>query len=231
MTHQANCTLPVELTEKINSGGLGSLPELIQVIVNNAMQVEREKYLQARHYERSEKRSGYANGYKPKRVKTRMGEIDFEIPQVREGGFYPSALEKGIRSERALTISLAEMYVQGVSTRKVRNILESLCGTQVSTSQVSRAAKEMDNILQGQVLGVSVSLSEQEMHWRTFLRGLQQRGLTGVELITSDDHAGLQAARRDVFGSTPWQRCQFHIQQNAQSYVPRMSMRGDIQCA
>jgi transposase-like protein len=272
MTHQANCTLPVELTEKINSGGLGSLPELIQVIVNNAMQVEREKYLQARHYERSEKRSGYANGYKPKRVKTRMGEIDFEIPQVREGGFYPSALEKGIRSERALTISLAEMYVQGVSTRKVRNILESLCGTQVSTSQVSRAAKEMDNILQAwrerplekmpyvfvdaryekvrdngqirdaavlmalgikesgqrQVLGVSVSLSEQEMHWRTFLRGLQQRGLTGVELITSDDHAGLQAARRDVFGSTPWQRCQFHIQQNAQSYVPRMSMRAEV---
>jgi transposase-like protein len=164
------------------------------------------------------------------------------------------------------------MYVQGVSTRKVRNILESLCGTQVSTSQVSRAAKEMDNILQAwrerplekmpyvfvdaryekvrdngqirdaavlmalgikesgqrQVLGVSVSLSEQEMHWRTFLRGLQQRGLTGVELITSDDHAGLQAARRDVFGSTPWQRCQFHIQQNAQSYVPRMSMRAEV---
>jgi len=258
--------------EKINAEGMEGLAGLIQVIVNRAMQFERERYLQAGRYERTEERIGHANGYKPKRVKTRVGEIDFEIPQVREGGFYPAALEKGMRSERALTISLAEMYVQGVSTRKVKNIVESLCGAEVSSSQVSRAAAEMDAILQAwrerplgkmpflfvdaryekvrdnsqirdaavllavgvtesgkrQVLGVSVSMSEQEMHWRTFLQDLKKRGLDGVQLITSDDHAGLQAARRDVFGSTPWQRCQFHIQQNAQSYVPRISMRSEV---
>ena len=272
MTHQTDCTLPQGLMDKVKAKGLEGIPELIRVIVNSAMQAEREQYLQAGRYERTEERIGHANGYKPKRVKTRMGEIDFEIPQVREGGFYPAALEKGMRSERALTITLAEMYVQGVSTRKVKTIIERLCGAEVSASQVSRAAGELDGILQAwrerplgkmpflfvdaryekvrdhsqirdaavllavgvtesgkrHVLGVSVSLSEQEMHWRTFLQGLKERGLDRVQLITSDDHAGLQAARRDVFGSTPWQRCQFHIQQNAQSYVPRVSMRAEV---
>lgn len=73
-----------------------------------------------------------------KTVKTRVGEITLDVPQVREGGFYPAALEKGLRSERALTLTLAEMYVQGVSTRKVSAIMERLYGTGVSASQVSR---------------------------------------------------------------------------------------------
>jgi transposase-like protein len=134
--------------DKVSAEGLEGIPELIRVIVNSAMQAEREHYLQASRYERTEERIGHANGYKPIRVKTRVGEIDFEIPQVREGGFYPAALEKGMRSERALTITLAEMYVQGVSTRKVKAIIERLCGAEVSSSQVSRAAGELDGILQ-----------------------------------------------------------------------------------
>jgi len=88
------------------------------------MQAERQKYLKADLYEHSPERCGQANGYKPKTVKTRMGEITFDVPQVREGGFYPEALEKGLRSERALTLTLAKMYVQGVSTRKVAAITE-----------------------------------------------------------------------------------------------------------
>lgn len=110
MTHQNDYTLAEEIVEK----GLDAIPELMRVLINNAMQVERAKYLQAREYERTENRKGHANGFKPKTVKTRMGEITFAVPQVREGGFYPSALEKGLRSERALTITLAEMYVQGL---------------------------------------------------------------------------------------------------------------------
>jgi transposase-like protein len=70
-----------------------------------------------------------------------------------------------------------------------------------------------------------VSLSEHEVHWRAFLESLKQRGLGGVQLITSDDHAGLRAARLAVFGSLPWQRCQFHLQQNAQGYVPRKEIQ------
>ena len=66
------------------------------------------------------------------------------------------------------------------------------------------------------------------MHWRSFLQSLTQRGLHGVELITSDAHAGLRQARRAVFGGVPWQRCQFHLQQNAQSYVPRKAMKKEV---
>jgi putative transposase len=265
MTHQEDYTLPADLAEK----GLDSVPELIRVLINQAMQAERGKYLNAGQYERTEERKGHANGYKPKTVRTRVGEITFAVPQVREGGFYPSALEKGLRSERALVIALAEMYVQGVSTRKVKTITEELCGVEVSAMQVSRAAAQLDAILQEwrerplgeiaylyvdaryekvreagqvrdaavllatgitpagerQVLGVSVSLSEHETHWKAFLKSLKDRGMHGVKLVTSDDHEGLGAARRAVLGSVPWQRCQFHLQQNAGSYLPRQSMR------
>ena len=124
MTHQNDHTFSEDLVEK----GLEAVPELMRVLINQAMQVERAKYLRADEYERTEERKGHANGYKPKTIRTRMGEITFAVPQVREGGFYPSALEKGLRSERALTITLAEMYVQGVSTRRVKTITEQLCG-------------------------------------------------------------------------------------------------------
>ncbi len=121
---------------------------MLRVLVNNAMQVERSRYLQAEEYERTEEQIGHANGYKPKTMHTRVGDITFAVPQVREGGFYPSALEKGMRSERALMCTLAEMYIQGVSTRKVAAITEKLCGTQINASQVSRATAQLDGVLQ-----------------------------------------------------------------------------------
>jgi putative transposase len=161
MTYQHDFTLPTELLEQVSSQGLDILPELIRVMINTAMQVERQKYLGVDAYERSPERRAHANGFKPKRVKTRVGEIAFDVPQVREGGFYPDALEKGIRSERALTLALAEMYVQGVSTRKVSAIIEQLCGTTVSSSQVSRAAALLDETLEAwrnRPLGVFIYL-------------------------------------------------------------------------
>lgn len=272
MTHQSDYNLPEYALEELTRQGMEAVPELIRVLLNNVMQIERAKYLQAEEYERTENRRGHANGYKPKRVKTRLGEITFAIPQVREGGFYPSALEKGLRSERALIATLAEMYVQGVSTRKVKAITEELCGVEVSAMQVSRATAQLDEELQQwrerplgeitylyvdaryekvreagqvrdlavflatgitpagerQVLGVSVSLSEHETHWKAFLKGLKERGLRGVKLVISDDHSGLGAARRAVLGSIPWQRCQFHLQQNASAYVPKQAMRTQV---
>jgi len=109
MTRQNDYTFTEELAEK----GLEAVPELLRVLINNAMQEERTKYLQAEEYEWTEERIGHANGYKPKTVHARVGDINFAVPQVREGGFYPSALEKGMRSERALMCALAEMYIQG----------------------------------------------------------------------------------------------------------------------
>ena len=78
------------------------------------------------------------------------------------------------------------------------------------------------------ILGVSVSLSEHEVHRRSFLEQLKTRGLGGVRLIVSDYHAGLKAARLAVFGSIPWQRCQFHLQRNAQAYMPRKEMQAEV---
>lgn len=272
MTYRQDFTLPAELMEQVAEQGLEILPELIRIVVNAAMQAERSEYLQAEHYQHTPERTGHANGYKPKTMHTRVGDITFAVPQVREGGFYPQALEKGLRSERALTLAVAEMYVQGVSTRKVKAITEQLCGVSITSSAVSQAASQLDSELakwrerplgaypflfldayyeqvredghvrdlailsavgvnpagKREILGVSVSLSEHEVHWRAFLESLKQRGLGGIQLATSDDHAGLRAARLAVFGGIPWQRCQFHLQQNAQAYVPRKDILSEV---
>ena len=165
-----------------------------------------------------------------------------------------------------------EMYVQGGGTRKVNAVLEELCGLEVSSSQVSRVNKLMDEEIEAwrnrrlgrmdyllldaryekvrtdgvvrdcalltaygvdekgkrTVLGVSVEMSEAEIHWRNFLESLVSRGLHGLKMITSDNHSGLKAARMAVFPSVPWQRCQFHLQQNASAYIPKKTMREDV---
>lgn len=246
----------------------------LQLLMNTAMVWERQTALQAAPYERSDERRGYANGFKPKTLLTRMGAMDLRVPQTRGVEFYPSIIEKGQRSERALMLAMAEMYVQGTSTRKVRAIVEELCGTGVSSTQVSRATALLDEVLEPwrtrmlsgepivylyldatyekvrrngivqdaavltafgvtatgtrRVLGLSVAVSEAEVHWREFLESLSLRGLTGLKLITSDAHSGLQKARQAVFPSVPWQRCQFHLQQNAQAFAQRLDQRTEI---
>lgn len=215
MTQQEQNTGIQSILRIINQYGMEGLGYAVSILINEAMKVERSYALKAQPWERSESRTGYANGFKDKRLSTRLGTLNLKVPQVRgEVNFYPSALEKGLRSERALTVSLAEMYVQGVSTRKVTTILE------VSSTQVSNAAKQLDKELEKwrvrpigrvpflqidaryekvrqdgvvrscavlivtgvmddgkrSVLGVSVSLSETEVHWRQFLLSLKSRG-------------------------------------------------------
>ena len=148
MTYQTDCTLPDELLEQIANQGLDILPELIRTVINTAMQIERQQFLNASPYERTAERRGHANCYKPKTVTTRAGQVTFDVPQVRDSSFYPQALEKGLRSERALKLALAEMYVQGVSTRRVAAITKKLIGTEVTSVQVSRAVAELDHQLQ-----------------------------------------------------------------------------------
>ena len=261
-----------DAVELLKENGFEGLADAVTVLMNSAMMAERSEYLCAAPYERSARRVGYANGFKDKTLKSRLGALGLKVPQTRDGEFYPQSLEKGLRSERALLLAIAEMYVQGVSTRRVKKIVEELCGMDVSSTQVSRAAAELDELLEawrtrdlgryryvildaqyqkvrqgGQVLdaavliacgvgadgnrdvlGISVSLSEAEVHWRQFLTSLKQRGLQGIELVTSDAHEGLAAARKAVLGSVPWQRCQFHLQQNAGQYVPSVALRGPV---
>jgi len=269
MTHQMQTTALDEITELLAEHGFDGLAQAVTVLLNEVMKLERSHALGAGPYQRAESRTGYANGYKPKTLHTRLGPLTVEVPQARGVEFYPSALEKGVRSERALKLAVAEMYVQGVSTRKVAAITEQLCGLEVTSSQVSRAAQALDEELEawrsrplgetpylildaryehvrhgGQVrscavlvaigidpqgkrsiLGVSVSLSEAEAHWRDFLGSLQARGLHGVKLVVSDAHAGLKPALDARLTGVPWQRCQFHLIENAMAYVPRSAMR------
>ncbi len=164
---------------------------------------------------------------------------------------------------------MAEMYVNGVSTRKVTNVLKELCGLEITSTQVSRATKLLDEELvkwrhrplgvvpylqldaryekvrndgsvvscavliatgvteegKRSILGVSVSLSEAEPHWRQFLEQLKERGLHGVKMITTDDHKGIKAALKATFTGVPWNRCHVHLQRNAFAYIPKVDMR------
>jgi transposase-like protein len=243
--------------------GAEAFRSVLEKLFNLAMEMERSEFLGAGPYQRTSERRDHANGFKDKTVATGVGRLKLKIPQVRNLSFYPKSLERGCRSEKALKLAIAEMYVKGVSTRKVSQITEQLCGTEISATQVSRIAKMLDEELEQfrerelqeyrvvyldahyekvsvngtvqdlailkalgvnrwgkrEVLGVSATLSEAEVHWRKYLQTLQRRGLQGVELVVSDDHVGLRAARRAVFPSVPWQRCQFHLAQNAQAHA------------
>lgn len=272
MAHRVNDNAGEDILEPLLNQGMAGMPEVLARLINQAMLIERDRYLKADHYERSAERTGYANGYKPKQLKTRLGKLDLQVPQTRSGDFYPSCLERGMRSERALKVAVAEMYFQGVSTRKVKSIMEELCGFELTSSEVSNAAKLLDGELEQwrtrdlagycylyldaiyekvryaghvrscavlvavgvnkegrrDILGLSVALSEHEVHWREFLSKLQLRGLHGVELIISDDHGGLKAARKAILPGIPWQRCHFHLQQNAQAYVTSLDKRREV---
>jgi len=258
--------------EALSADHPSGMKTLLEAVLNKAMCAERDKALNAAPYERSDDRQGYANGFKPKTLNSRMGSLQLQVPQTRGIAFYPGCLEKGLRSEKALKLAVAEMYLKGVSTRKVEAITHELCGLEINSTQVSRMTKELDEQFEAfrnrklgvfkylfldalylkvrhngtvidqsvliayginvfgkrEIVGASISLSEAEVHWRTFLEGLQQRGLSGLELITSDDHAGLRAALRSVFPSVRWQRCQFHLSQNAQHYAPKKHLRAEI---
>lgn len=240
-----------------------------------AMQVERERFLGAGLYERSAGRRGYANGYKPKRIDTPAGTVTVQVPKTADHDdqpFYPQSLERGRRSVRAVMLAVAEMYVKGVSTRDAEAVMREFGIESLSSTQVSRAAKLLDDELAAwrnrplgeikylildaryekmrhggivrdaavlsaigigpderrRILGVSIALSEAEVHWRAFLESLQARGMRGVEYVVSDDHAGLRAARRAVLGGANWQRCQFHLAQNAVHHAPNLAIRKSI---
>jgi len=265
MTHHTHPSITQDVVELLAEHGFDGMAQAMQLLLNECMKIERQEFLGVGPYQRGEARNGQANGFKPKHVKTRVGELELSVPQVRNAEFYPSALEKGTRSERALTLALAEMYVQGVSTAKVTKITEELCGCEVSSSDVSRAAALLDEELEAwrnrplgeikylivdaryekireggcvvdcavlvaigvdpeghrSVLGVSVSQSEAEVHWREFFKSLVARGMHGVQLIASDAHAGMAEARKACFAGVPWQRCQFHLLHNALQHVPK----------
>lgn len=273
MSHKNNDNKLDAIMEMLIENGFEGFTDVLRILLNEAMKIERDQAVGAGLYERTDKRRGYANGYKPKKVNTRMGELSVDVPQVRgDVKFYPSALDKGCRSERALKLAIAEMYVKGISTRRVTGVMEKMCGLNVSSSHVSNAAQALDQQLEKwrnrelgeypyivldahyekvrkngsvlpcavftaigintdgrrEIIGVSASLSEAETHWREFLKSLKKRGLSTVKFVVSDDHDGLKAALKAEFTGVYLQRCQCHLQRNAQDYVPKKSMQHQV---
>ena len=269
-----NDTEIADMMQVLMNEGMQGFPAVMARLYNLAMRFERELHLGAARYERTEARIGYANGYKPKTLKTAAGKLLLQVPQVRgsDRPFYPRSLERGCRSDRALRMAVAEMYIKGVSTRKVQSIFSELCDVDITADQVSRAMRELDEelgnwrnrpigevkvlfadatyhkvrvdgvvvstatfIVTGvladghrAVLAVDSDLSENEVHWRRVLAGLNARGMHGVRLVVSDDHDGLRAAREATLPGIPWQRCQMHLQQNAQAHVTKTALKAEI---
>lgn len=125
------------------------LKRFLESVIQQAMAVEVDKHLQAGHHERTESRSGYRNGSKPRTFKTRAGELELSVPQVRGcEPYHPGLFNKWQRSERALLVACGEMYFQGVSTRNVKAVLESMCDGDISAMTVSRVAAELDEKLE-----------------------------------------------------------------------------------
>ena len=239
-------------------------PDFLRGIVAGALQAILEAEMTAHpgaaRYERGEGRTGYRNGYKPRTLTTRVGAIELRVPQDRDGTFSTELFARYQRSEQALALALMEMYLQGVSTRKVSDITEELCGTSFSKSQVSAPAGRLEVDLKAwrerpltaaaypyrvvdaryeharvdgrvvtlgvlvvagvrddgrrEVLAVEGVDTESEAAYHELFKRLKDRGLRGVELVTSDDHRGLKAAIARHFQGAGWQRGPVHFARN-----------------
>ena len=272
--NELNDTIIQNAMQQLIEQGTDALRTVVTAIYNRAMVIEREHHLNAGAYERAAARDGYANGFKPKTLVTSSGKLELAVPQVRGSSrpFYPASLEKGRRCDRAVTAAAAEMFIQGVSTRKVESVFAHLGLDSFSAEQVSNATKELDEELEKwrnrplgeykaiycdatyqkvRVGGVVVDYatfiitgikadghraiicidsdsSEGEVHWRRVFRSLIDRGLRGVKIIVSDAHEGLANARKACFQGVPWQRCQMHLQKNAQHHITKTSKKAEV---
>jgi putative transposase len=242
------------------------LKEIVRRVLQQVLETEMTEHIGAAPYQRTEDRKGHRNGYKPRTLKTRVGKLDLLVPQDREGTFSTRLFARYQRNEKALVLALMEMYVEGVSTRKVKEVTEELCGTSFSKSLVSRLAEGLDSELKEwrerpltanaypylfvdaryekvrvgsrvisegvlivtavrddgrrEILAVQTADTESEATYHELFRSLKARGLAGVELVTSDDHPGLEAAIGRHFQGASWQRCQVHYARNLLRIVP-----------
>ena len=242
------------------------LQPLVQWLLQEVLEAEMSDSLGAAKSERTEGRQGYRSGYYPRQLMTRVGTMELRVPQDRQGRFSTQLFERYQRSEKALVAALVEMYVQGVSTRKIKTITEELCGHEFSASAISEMNVKLDGELERfarralevefpylildaryekvreegvirsravlvaigidwegrrQILAVEIAGRESTTSWRELLLSLKQRGLRGVRLAISDDHAGLKRALAEVLPEACWQRCYVHFLRNALDHLPR----------
>jgi len=266
MTTRKKPTVSLRLVEQVLTERPDQLKALVKAALEEVLQAEMTDTVGALPGQRADGRLGYRAGYYTRGLVTRIGKLELRVPRDREGRFSTELFERYQRSEKALVSALAEMYVQGVSTRKVKAITEELCGHSFSASTVSqinkgldatlrrfaeRALEEaypylvldaryekvrLDGVIRAQavliaiginwegrrnVLGVELAQRESASSWKDFLAGLKARGLTGVELVVADDHAGLRRAITELLPEAAYQRCYVHFLRNALDYLPR----------
>jgi putative transposase len=236
------------------------LKEIVERVLQELLEAEMTEHIGAAPYERTERRTGQRNGYKRRTLRTRVGTLNLLVPQDREGTFSTRLFSRYQRNEKALVLALMEMYVEGVSTRKVKEITEKLCGTSFSKSLVSSLAGQLDAELDGwrkrpleskahpylfvdaryekvridgrvvsqgvlivsavredgmrEIIALEVADTESEATYHELFRSLKRRGLSGVELVVSDEHEGLKAAVCRHFQGAAHQRCQVHYSRN-----------------
>jgi transposase-like protein len=263
------------------TGGTGSaapptdpLRAMLSTLIDETIEREFAQFLGAERFARTPERRGIRNGYRRRQFTTRVGTLELRIPRDRAGRFQPSLFARYQRSEQALVATLVELYIQGVSTRKVSTVVETLCGASVSASEISALTKRLDGDLEawrtrplsakaypylvvdahvervrreGQVrstavlwvigvgadgyrehLGVWLNPSETGLGWRRVFEQLLQRGLTGVQYVVSDEHAGLVDAIRRFFPEAVHQRCQVHYLRNALDRVSSDARRDAV---
>ena len=134
---------------------------ILTTVFNQLMENQRTEYIQAKEYERTENRQSQRNGYYERSFTTRVGTLELKVPRTRDGHFSPTVFERYQRNEKALMASMLEMYVSGVSTRKVSKIVEELCGKSVSKSFVSSLTEQLEpmvNEWQNRLLSEKLSL-------------------------------------------------------------------------
>src|SRR5581483_4214278 len=141
--------LKMPLLELLRKAGVDPdvdfLREGVRVLAEAVMEAEVTQHLRAAPYERTPDRSGQRNGYRERQWDTRVGSVSLQVPRVRDGSYFPTLLEPRRRAERALLAVVQEAYVQGVSTRRVDDLLQALGLTGMSKSQVSRLCAELDD--------------------------------------------------------------------------------------
>ena len=223
----------MDLLELLRKGGMDGdvdfLREALRVLVEGIMDAEVSARIGAEYGERSPERVTQRNGYRFRAWDTRVGTMELHIPKLREGSYFPSLLEPRRRSERALLAVIQQAYVEGVSTRRVDDLVKALGCEGISKSQVSRICQELDVVVatavngegKREIIGMDVGTSEDGAFWLAFLRSLSAGGLGEVELVVSDAHQGLRGAIAAVFGGAGWQRCRTHFMTNLLTRVPR----------
>jgi putative transposase len=249
--------------------GLDLVKESVRLVLQELIEAEAAEHFGAARYERTADRTTERNGTRPKVITTQAGDVALRIPKARSGAsFFPSILVPRRRIDHALHAVIMEAYVQGVSTRRVDDLVVALGGTGISKSEVSRICAGLDEVVgafrtrtldhsefpyvyldatylhvrtehamvvskavvvatgvtadgRREVLGLDVCDSEDEVVWRGFLNSLKKRGLTGVRLVISDQHAGLVAAITRTMQGSSHQRCRVHFIRNVLAHVTK----------